>query len=119
MKEIVARHGWPVQQMVGREGAHMAWLLVQHADHDVAFQKKCLKLMTPHMATGQVAKADVAYLTDRVRVNEGRQQLYGTQFHTVEGRHQPRPIQDADAVDTRRKAMGMQTLQEYTAMMHT
>ncbi|PCI18997.1 hypothetical protein COB64_04490 [Candidatus Wolfebacteria bacterium] len=45
MKEIIDEYGWPTKSMVGWHAANKAWLLVQHADHDVEFQKKCLKLM--------------------------------------------------------------------------
>ena len=45
LKEIVDQHGWPGKSMVGKDGAHAAWLLAQHADADLEFQKKCLALM--------------------------------------------------------------------------
>lgn len=37
MKEIIRQHGWPGRTLVGEEAAQGAWLLVQHADHDVEF----------------------------------------------------------------------------------
>jgi hypothetical protein len=45
MKKIIKQYGWPTISMVGEKASKNAWLLVQHADHDVEFQKKCLKLM--------------------------------------------------------------------------
>jgi len=45
MKKIVKKYGWPDIDLVGEEGSNGAWLLVQHADLDVEFQKKCLKLI--------------------------------------------------------------------------
>ena len=119
MKEIIAQHGWPTVLGVGQDGARSAWLLVQHADHDVAFQKMCLSLMKAVEGKNQVRPADVAYLTDRVRVNQGEPQVYGTQFHVIEGRRQPRPIREPDTVDERRAAMGLSTLEEYTAFINT
>lgn len=119
MKKIIEQHGWPTKAMVGADGARSAWLLVQHADHDVAFQRKCLSLMSAHKESGQVSSGDIAYLTDRVLVNEGKDQVYGTQFHVVEGVHQPRPIRDAEKVDERRKSMGLTTLEEYKKIMRT
>ena len=105
--------------MVGGDGARAAWLLVQHADRNVPFQRKCLSLLENHKATGQVSSADIAYLTDRVLVNESKPQLYGTQFHSVEGVRQQRPIHDTAIVDRRRIAMGLRTLKEYTDFMNT
>lgn len=31
LREILAEHGWPGHGLVGRAGAHAAWLLAQHA----------------------------------------------------------------------------------------
>ena len=119
MKQIVAKHGWPIRRMVGIDGSRAAWLLVQHADQAVGFQRKCLTMMAAHQQDGQVRREDVAYLTDRVLVNEGRPQVYGTQMHEVNGRRQPRPIRNAETVDIRRKSMQLSTLKEYIAFMDT
>lgn len=119
MKQHVAEIGWPVARMVGADGARAAWLLVQHADHDVAFQRKCLDLMLALKKEDQASAVDVAYLTDRVLVNEGLEQVYGTQFHVVDGVRQPRPIRDPEKVDERRAAAGMSTLKEYAEFMNT
>jgi len=45
LKQIVAEHGWPGRSLVGEDGADAAWLLAQHADRDLAFQKQCLDLL--------------------------------------------------------------------------
>jgi hypothetical protein len=119
MKELVEKHGWPTWSMVADDGTRCAWLLVQHGDHAPAFQRKCLELMRPYKKNDEVFLIDLAYLTDRVLVNEGREQVYGTQFHVADGKQQPRPIRDAENVDKRRKAVGMSTLKEYTETIHT
>jgi hypothetical protein len=54
MKRIIAERGWPGRSMVGADGAQAAWLLVQHADHDPAFQRACPELL------GQAVHADEA-----------------------------------------------------------
>lgn len=119
MHEIVGEVGWPTKSAVGSDGTQAAWLLVQHADLDVAFQRRCLKLMEAERERGEVFTQNLAYLTDRVRVNEGKKQEYGTQFYVVDGKHQPRPIRDAKNVDKRREKMGLSTLEEYRKLMRT
>ena len=119
MKAIVSAFGWPLKRMVGSDGARAAWLLVQHADHDVEFQHKCLELMKPHEGTGEANPGDIAYLTDRVLVNEGEMQVYGTQFHEVDGVRQPWPIRNPEQVDVRRNAKGLKTLKDYAEFMNT
>ena len=39
VRKIIDKYGWPGKSLVGKQGAHGAWLLVQHATHDVDFQK--------------------------------------------------------------------------------
>jgi hypothetical protein len=117
MKDIVAAHGFPGRRLVGEDGARAAWLLVQHADREVAFQRECLDQMESLADRGEVSQADLAYLTDRVLVNEGKPQRYGTQFHTVDGKLQPRPLEDPERVDELRKTVGLSTMKEYEELM--
>jgi len=119
MQQIVADIGWPTISKVGERASQMAWLLVQHADHDRDFQRACLALMRAQ-AAGEVSPQNIAYLEDRVRVGEGRPQLYGTQFHAnAQGELEPFPIENQEQVDTRRAEVGLGTLAEYTATMQT
>lgn len=117
MKEIIAEIGWPTRTKVGEIGMKNAWLLVQHADHDLEFQKQCLELMQSENPN-EVGKKNLAYLIDRVRLHEGRPQLYGSQFTGEKGKFIPRPIEDEERVDERRKEMGMDTLAEGIAEMN-
>jgi hypothetical protein len=117
MKEIVEQMGWPTRSKVGGHASERAWLLVQHADRDPDFQRMCLELMKAQ-AEGEVLPGNIAYLEDRVRVGEGCPQLYGSQFFTDEaGNFGPRPIEDAERVDERRQAMGLQPLSDYARHM--
>lgn len=117
MKEIIAEIGWPSISKVGANASTAAWLLVQHADHDVEFQSYCLGLMQ-EMPREEVRSEDVALLTDRVRVNKGLPQVYGTQFTQVDGKHVPRDIEDPENVDERRKLVGLDTLDENIKRMY-
>ena len=117
MKEIVDKHGWPGKSLVGAGGAHDAWLLVQHADKDRAFQKRCLELMEPLVAKDEVSKQDFAYLMDRVLVAEGKKQRYGTQFKEENGAMVPQPIEDEANIDKRRAAIGLSTMAEYKKLI--
>lgn len=117
MKEIIAEIGWPTKSKVGVVGESNAWLLVQHADHDVYFQTYCLELMGAAPAT-EVNQTNIAYLEDRVRVNQGQGQLYGTQFTQIDGKFIPKTIEDEANIDTRRAELGMGSLQEHITMMY-
>ena len=120
MKRIVEEIGWPTVSKVGKEASGAAWLLVQHADHDPAFQQRCLELIKSESGN-EVERRNIAYLEDRVRVNTGRPQVYGTQF--LETRDEetnqrvvaygPKPIEDFERIDERRALMGLEAFEEY------
>ncbi len=112
LKKVVDRHGWLTASKVGAEAASSAWLMVQHADKDPKFQRKCLDLMAP-LPPGEVKPSDLALLTDRVLLAEGKKQLYGSQFEAKGGKWMPKPIEDEAHVDERRKKVGLPPLAEY------
>jgi hypothetical protein len=116
LKQVVRDKGWPAISEVGADGADAAWLLVQHADADAKFQRECLDLMT-RMPADEVSRTRLAYLTDRVLLAEGKKQVYGTQFHSVDGQWVARPLEDAAHVDERRSKAGLNTLAEYVRQL--
>lgn len=116
MKAIVAEFGWPGVTLVGDDGANAAWLLVQHADLEVPFQQHCLGLLAAAVAAGEARPDNLAYLTDRVRVNTGQPQVYGTQLTLVDDELVPAPIEEAPQVDARRASVGLGPLAEYVAI---
>jgi len=65
-----------------------AWRLAQHADHDVKLQKHVLSHMKRANFTDPTDRGNLKLMTDRVRVNTGKKQVYGTQseFHPVTGK---------------------------------
>ncbi len=112
LKEILDRHGWPGKTLVGADAARAAWLIAQHADNDLALQKRCLRLMQA-APKGEVEPANLAYLTDRVLVGEKKKQRYGTQLRGEGGKFKPQPIEDEANVDRRRAQVGLPPLAEY------
>lgn len=117
LKALVARRGWPGRSEVGPEASNAAFLIVQHAVHDSAFQARALALMELGVAKEEVRGADVAMLADRVAVHRGQPQRYGTQAKLVEGRIVLEPIADSAHVDERRAMLGMPPLREYVRML--
>ena len=117
MKRTIEKYGWPGKSMVGEDGVLAVFLMVQHADKDRAFQKRCLELLTKAVEQGEADASHMAYLTDRVLVGEGKSQRYGTQFHTVNGVLQPQAIEDEEHIDERRAEVGLPPLEEYKKQM--
>jgi hypothetical protein len=118
---VLDERDWPRRSQVGDEAAGAAWLLAQHADHDPQFQQRCLALLIDAVATGEAETVHLAYLTDRVLLAEGRAQLYGTQFWRGpdgRGRMEPRPIDDVERLDDRRRRVGLSPFAEYETLMN-
>ncbi len=113
LQGIIEKSGWPGASQVGTDGAHAAWLLVQHADEAPDFQRRCLELLRK-AAPGEVAQTDLAYLTDRVMIKDTGTQLYGTQVRRREdGTWEPLPLAEPDRVEKLRREAGMPPLAEY------
>ena len=114
MRVVLAQHGWPGRRLVGDEGSHGAWLLLQHADQDTALQHTALRLLEGAVRSGDASARDLAYLTDRVRVAEGRPQVYGTQLeYDSRGCAAPRPSEEPAQVDARRASVGLEPVAQY------
>ncbi|MCO5999913.1 DUF6624 domain-containing protein [Actinoallomurus rhizosphaericola] len=108
LDEIMDEHGWPTTELVGAEAARRAWLIAQHADRRLDVQRRAVRLMTDAVAIGAADAGMLAMLRDRVLVNEGREQLYGTQVAGVEdGVPILWPCADPDRVNERRAEVGL------------
>ena len=111
--EIVKAHGWPGRALVGDDGAHAAWLVLQHAPSDV--QRSMLPLVRAAAARHDARSSDVALLEDRVLADDGKPQRYGSQlaYPPTGGTPKVRPIEDEACVDARRASVGLEPLAEY------
>ncbi len=113
--EIIEEYGWPGISLVGEKGNISVWLVIQHGDRHPDIQKKYLPLLIESAEKGESRKSDVAYLSDRVRVNHGEKQIYGSQMILNEktGKYEPKPIEDEENVDKRRAEVGLPPLADY------
>lgn len=118
LRAIVRAHGWPGRRLVGDDGAHAAWTLLQHADS--SYQRTMLPVLWAAVRRGDARAADAAYLEDRVRLdNQGLPQRYGTQLSNPPAPDTPpalRPIEDERCVDQRRAAVQLPPLADYLTM---
>ncbi len=118
MKEIFKKYGFLGWDLVGEEGAHYFWLMVQHADHDTDFQYAVLKEMGPAVENNNAFAPNYAYLTDRVRLNTNKKQIYGTQVKYKEnGQAVPKILMDSLNVNKRRANIAMKPIELYLNTM--
>ena len=110
---------WPGRKMVGEDGANAAWLLAQHALFDPGLQRRCLEVLEVAVDYGDAPAAHYAYLLDRVRMADGKDQLYGSQFvdSADGGTLVPWPVEDPAHVDERRRQVGLPPMAEQARQM--
>jgi uncharacterized protein DUF6624 len=114
-REIFAQVGYPTNSLYGGQAARAFWLLVQHADSDPAFQEQVVLAMKPVVLQGEADADDLAMLTDRVRINTNRPQVYGSQV-TYDMRlckAMPKLLEHPQSVDQRRSEVGLAPLWVY------
>ena len=116
LKKIIAERGWPGRSLVGSEASNAAFLIVQHSP-DTTFQAQVLPLLEKAYAAGEAQGQQIALLTDRVAVQRGKPQVYGTQASVVNGRFKLNPIADSANVDARRAKLGMPPVAAYMRIL--
>lgn len=118
LHDIILIIGYPSIDLVGKEASEAAWLIIQHAIGQPDFMKKCAELLKDLVNKNRADPKNLAYLTDRIAVFEGKAQLCGTQFDWDEnGEMVPNDFDDLIKVNQRRKAIGLNTLEKQTALI--
>lgn len=115
MKKIIKERGWPGKSLVGAKASASAFLLVQHADYDLNFQKMCLSLIKQAVKRNDTSKWQIAYLTDRILMNQKNKQIYGTQFSFDKKLEKviPYPIKNKKRFNELRKSFGLEPFEKY------
>jgi len=79
LESIYKKYGFLGFDKVDKDGSQNFWILVQHCDDFPEFQKDVLKSMKQEVKNNNASPRNYAYLYDRVQVNLGEKQLFGTQ----------------------------------------
>lgn len=112
--DIIAKHGYPGYDLVGKEGESNFWVMTQHCDFDPTWQQSVLLLLKAQVDKNNADANNYGYLVDRVRKNTGRPQLYGTQVdYDQDGQAFIKELENRDQVNERRAALGMEPLESY------
>ena len=115
LREYIDQHGFPTVAQIGERGMHAVFFIIQHADQDPVWQAAQLPALTDAFKNGDISGEDLAYVTDRIRVNAGQRQLYGTQLMVdpEEGTVRLKPLADSLDLDRRRMEMHMMPIANY------
>jgi hypothetical protein len=108
LAQIIDTYGWPGLRFAGA-ASQTAFLVLQHADP--ATQRKYLPLLRDAVKRSDAMGGHLAMLEDRLLVDEGKPQVYGSQLAANPLRFEP--IEDEAHVDERRRSVGLEPLAEY------
>lgn len=111
---MVPPEGWFLKSVYGERAAGAAFLIVQHSG--LEHWRRFVPVLEPLVAAGEVDGQSYGLMYDRLAVNEGRPQRYGTQMTCKAGKWviDRENLEDPDNADARRAALGFhRTLAEY------
>lgn len=102
---ILDEHGYPGKELVGEENSLIAYQLIIHSPLELG--RKYLPLVVEYLSEPE-REIMVNFLIDRVLINEGRKQLYGTQYIRGEnGKPVLAPMEDNENINKVRKELGL------------
>lgn len=110
---IIENCGFPTIASVGKAGMTSTFLVIQHSTRRI--REKYLPQIKSCSANGDLSLQEVALMEDRLLMESGEKQKYGTQVtsdNTNDG-WKLYPIVDIKNVNQRRERMGLGPLEEY------
>lgn len=109
--KLIETYGWPTATSVTEYAAAGAALIINHTDYET--RSKYFPLLEKAFRQGEAQPLRYAKMRDRLLIEEGKEQLYGTQWKFENSKKIPQPIKKPSFVDKRRAAIGLGPLQEY------
>jgi hypothetical protein len=104
-------YGWPTASAVTEIAAAGAAMIINHSDLHTRMQY--FPMLEEAFQKGEAQPLRYAKMRDRLLVEEGKEQLYGTQWRFEGSQKVPWPIKDPEHVDRRREEIGLGPLHTY------
>ena len=111
LKRILPDEGWFRLSEHDSNFVGGAFLIVQHSG-DLELMENTIKAMEA-LPDNEIAKPDYALLKDRILMQRGEKQIFGSQLTCVNGKFGFHPIVEPDGVDERRASVGLEPLNVY------
>ena len=120
LKTLFKENGFLGYDEVGEQSSHNFLQMVQRMDADSTFQQEVLVEMKKHITKINASPIEFAYLTDRVNLNQGKPQVYGTQLKINEKgtSYEPKMVIDPKSLNNRRSEIGLGTIEEAILIMN-
>jgi hypothetical protein len=113
VKHILSVYGWLGAKEVGPRANMALFLVIQHADS--ATRAQYLPALRKAVTEGKAFPDQLALLEDRLALEQGRKQIYGSQIYRDAKTkvYYVAPLEDPDHVNERRAKVGLEPLQQY------
>jgi hypothetical protein len=116
LKADLRKHGWYRVSTYGADADRAAWLMVQHARHDLKFQEEVLTMLEALWQSGETRGANFAMLYDQTATYRGRPGRFGVNGKCgAGGVWTPEPQEDLAETDKWRAKAGLEPLADYIA----
>lgn len=112
LMDFLQQYGWPAPSKYGAELHEAAWWIAIHAISLPDVQRHVLKLLSEAYAAGEAVGPEYARLYDKVALQEGRPQRYGTQGNPSPEGWKIDTVEDPGKVEWYRSQVGLPTIQE-------
>ena len=114
---ILDKEGWPSH--LSDKANRAIWIVIDHSN--LAYRSKYLGLVKEKAEHGVLDKTDYAILNDRVLMEEGKPQIYGTQIKMAATIVDDEitmqfflwPVENPTALDSLRNTVGLSAIEEY------
>jgi Family of unknown function (DUF6624) len=109
--KLLDQYGWPTTSEVTEYAAAGAALIINHSTYEL--RSRFFPLLEEAFKKGEAQPLRYAKMKDRLLVEEGKEQVYGTQIKFENMIRVPYPIEDPKHVDQRRAKIGLGPLGPY------
>lgn len=120
LKKIFKEDGFPNKELVGKDAMRGIFLMIQHSDGDKDWQKSQLKNIELAVKNGDMNGQSYAYLYDRIKINHGQPQRFGSQVKNVTNNSRIVELKDTEDLvnlNKRRREMGMMPIEVYKRLI--
>ena len=116
LEMIFDQVGFPDTAKVGKDGMQAFMILLQHSpSHDL--RVRALRPITKAFKNKEMPPMAYANFVDRLRLHQGKKQLYGTGFELKDGKMELSPTHDLKDLEKRRAKIGLPPMSEAIQMM--
>jgi hypothetical protein len=104
---IIEKCGMPTLNEVNQEQMNAIWLGLQHTENK--YRIKYFPLIEKAVKNGDLSKEQYALMKDRILMDEGKPQIFGSQIKNGK----LYDLEEPETVNERRREMGLEPIEDY------